>query len=98
MNQKSFFILRYSRGSLEIRLKKYNELIVNVIKFCILADGNKKFPRTSWQRAISGGNEVEKLMAKIRHLSEIQQEIVFTEFDFYQRYAETRRNITDCER
>ena len=28
-------------------------------------------------------------MAKIRHLSEIQQEIAFTEFDFYQRYAET---------
>ena len=36
-----------------------------------------------------GGNEVENLMAKIRHLSEIQQEIAFTEFDFYQRYAET---------
>lgn len=28
-------------------------------------------------------------MAKIRHLSEIQQEIAFTEFDFYQRYAKT---------
>ena len=28
-------------------------------------------------------------MAKIRLLSEIQQEIAFTEFDFYQRYAET---------
>ena len=28
-------------------------------------------------------------MANIRHLSEIQQEIAFTEFDFYQRYAET---------
>ncbi|MGM9857553.1 MAG: hypothetical protein ACI30Y_07085, partial [Candidatus Limisoma sp.] len=28
-------------------------------------------------------------MAKIRHLSEVQQEIAFTEFDFYQRYAET---------
>ena len=36
-----------------------------------------------------GGYEVENLMAKIRHLSEIQQEIAFTEFDFYQRYAET---------
>ena len=36
-----------------------------------------------------GGNEVENLMAKIRHLSEILQEIAFTEFDFYQRYAET---------
>ena len=36
-----------------------------------------------------GGNEVENLMAKIQHLSEIQQEIAFTEFDFYQRYAET---------
>ena len=28
-------------------------------------------------------------MAKIRHLSAIQQEIAYTEFDFYQRYAET---------
>ena len=28
-------------------------------------------------------------MAKIRNLFEIQQEIAFTEFDFYQRYAET---------
>ena len=28
-------------------------------------------------------------MAKIRNLSEIQQEIAFTEFGFYQRYAET---------
>ena len=28
-------------------------------------------------------------MAKIRNLSGIQQEIAFTEFDFYQRYAET---------
>ena len=36
-----------------------------------------------------GGNEVENLIAKVRHLSEIQQEIAFTEFDFYQRYAET---------
>ena len=36
-----------------------------------------------------GGNEVENLMAKIRHLSEIQQAIAFSEFDFYQRYAET---------
>ena len=31
-------------------------------------------------------------MAKIRYLSEIQQEIAFTEFDFYQRYAETFKN------
>lgn len=28
-------------------------------------------------------------MAKIRNLSEIQQEIAFTEFDFYQKYAKT---------
>ena len=28
-------------------------------------------------------------MAKMRNLSEIQQELAFTEFDFYQRYAET---------
>ena len=27
-------------------------------------------------------------MVKIRHLSEIHQGIAFTEFDFYQRYAE----------
>ncbi len=29
----------------------------------------------------------------IRHLSEIQQEIAFTEFDFYQRYAETFKTL-----
>ncbi len=29
------------------------------------------------------------LMAKIRNLSELQQTIVFTEFDFYQHYEET---------
>ena len=28
-------------------------------------------------------------MAKVRNLSDIQQEIAFTEFDFYQRYIET---------
>ncbi len=27
-------------------------------------------------------------MAKVRNLSDIQQEIAFTEFDFYQRYEE----------
>ena len=42
-----------------------------------------------WKKAYFGGNEVENLMAKIRNLSEIRQEIAFTEFDFYQRYAET---------
>ena len=42
-----------------------------------------------WKKAYFGGNEVENLMAKIRNLSAIQQEIAFTEFDFYQRYAET---------
>ena len=26
-------------------------------------------------------------MAKVRNLSDIQQEIAFTEFDFYQRYV-----------
>lgn len=36
-----------------------------------------------------GGNEVENLMAKIRNLFDIQQQIAFTEFDFYQLYAET---------
>lgn len=28
-------------------------------------------------------------MAKVRNLSDIQQEIAFTEFDLYQRYVET---------
>ena len=28
-------------------------------------------------------------MAKVRNLSDIQQEIAFTEFDFYQRYEES---------
>ena len=28
-------------------------------------------------------------MAKVRNLSDIQQEIAFTEFDFYQRYVDT---------
>ena len=28
-------------------------------------------------------------MAKVRNLSDIQQEIAFTEFDFYQQYVET---------
>ena len=28
-------------------------------------------------------------MAKVRNLSDIQQEIAFTEFDFYQQYIET---------
>ena len=36
-----------------------------------------------------GGNEQKYLMAKVRNLSDIQQEIEFTEFDFYQRYEES---------
>ena len=28
-------------------------------------------------------------MAKVRNLSDIQQELAFTEFDFYQRYEES---------
>ena len=32
-------------------------------------------------------------MAKVRNLSDIQQEIAFTEFDFYQRYEESFQNI-----
>lgn len=36
-----------------------------------------------------GGNEVNNLMAKVQNLSDIQQEIAFTEFDFYQQYVET---------
>ncbi|MFR6556867.1 MAG: hypothetical protein ACLURY_12025 [Alistipes putredinis] len=32
-------------------------------------------------------------MAKVRNLSDIQQEIAFTEFDFYQRYEESLQNI-----
>lgn len=33
-------------------------------------------------------------MAKVRKLSDIQQEIAFTEFDFYHRYEETFKS---CE-
>ncbi len=32
-------------------------------------------------------------MAKMRNLSEIQQEIVFTEFDFYQQYVFLNKHI-----
>lgn len=56
--------------------------------FGILADGNKKSPEPLGKGKF-GGNEVENLMVKIRNLSEMQQEIAFTEFDFYQRYAKT---------
>ncbi len=38
-----------------------------------------------------GGNELKMLMAKLRNLSELQQSIAFTEFDFYQHYEETFR-------
>ena len=31
----------------------------------------------------------KKLIVKVQNLSNIQQEIVFTEFDFYQQYVET---------
>lgn len=41
------------------------------------------------EKAKSGGNEVKYLMAKIRNLSDTQQQIAFTEFYFYQRYIET---------
>ena len=60
-----------------------------MIDIYVLADGNKKFPRTSWQRAISGEMKLKTLWHRYDNLSEIQQEIAFTEFDFYQRYAET---------
>ena len=34
-------------------------------------------------------NEVENLMAKEQFLFDTQQQIVFTEYDFYQRHVET---------
>lgn len=40
-------------------------------------------------KAHFGRNEVENLMAKVRNLSDIQQEISFTELDFCQRYEES---------
>ena len=49
---------------------------------------NKKSPEPL-EKAKSGGNEVKYLMAKIRNLSDTQQQIAFTEYDFYQRYVET---------
>ena len=49
---------------------------------------NKNSPEPL-EKAKSGGNEVKYLMAKIRNLSDTQQQIAFTEYDFYQRYVET---------
>ena len=49
---------------------------------------NKNSPEPL-EKAKSGGNEVKNLMAKIRNLSDIQQQIAFTEFDFYQLYVAT---------
>ena len=47
---------------------------------------NKNSPEPL-EKATSGGNEVKNLMAKIRNLSDIQQQIAFTEFDLYQLYV-----------
>ena len=49
---------------------------------------NKNSPEPL-EKAKSGGNEVKNLMAKIRNLSDTQQQIAFNEFDFYQLYVET---------
>ena len=48
---------------------------------------NKKSSE-SHGRETFGGNEVENLMAKIRKISELQQTIAFTEYDFYHQYLE----------
>ena len=54
-----------------------------MINIFILAERNKKSPEPL-EKAKSGGNEVENLMAKIRYLFDFQQQIAFTVFDFYQ--------------
>ena len=56
--------------------------------FRILAKGNKNSSEHRG-KVNFGGNEQKQLMAKVRNLSDIQQEIAFTEFDFYQRYEES---------
>ena len=48
-----------------------------------------KIPPNHKKKNQFGGNEVENLIAKIQKLSDIQQEISFTEFDFYHRYEES---------
>lgn len=48
-----------------------------------------KIPPITKKKNQFGGNEVENLMAKIQKLSDIQQEISFTEFDFCHRYEES---------
>lgn len=52
---------------------------------------NKKFLRTPW-KSIFRRKRANKLMAKIQNLSDIQQEIAFTEFDFYKIYEDTFKN------
>lgn len=53
-----------------------------------MVEGNKNSPEPV-EKVKIGGNEVKNLMAKIGNLSDIQQEIAFTEFDFYQQYVAT---------
>ena len=48
-----------------------------------------KIPPNHKKKNQFGGNEVENLISKIQKLSDIQQEISFTEFDFYHRYEES---------
>ena len=48
-----------------------------------------KIPPNHKKKNQFGGNEVENLIAKIQKLSDIQQEISFTEFDFYHWYEES---------
>ena len=48
-----------------------------------------KIPPNHKKKNQFGGNKVENLIAKIQKLSDIQQEISFTEFDFYHRYEES---------
>lgn len=53
-----------------------------------MAKRNKNSPEPL-EKVKFGGNEVKNLMAKVRKLSDIQQEFAFTEFDFYQRYSDS---------
>lgn len=58
-----------------------------MIIFHILVEWNKNSECCG--KAHFGGNEVENLMVKVRNLSDIQQEISFTELDFCQRHEES---------
>lgn len=60
--------------------------------FCVLKYENKNFPEPV-EKVKIGGNEIKELMAKMQNLSEIQPEIAFTEFGFYQQYVPLNKPI-----